>query len=289
VSNIVPINPYPGHPLRALKQFAEDADRIVERFDELKVLPGIVRTEAKALQDIKQFDELFAEAKQTATLSEHEVSELAWCETALQRFDPDSNYEDNMRETDLKRAVVADRIAVLLGAFPNANPGDPQVYVRNVIENVSSLALTLPALDAAIWEIVGTKKFVPAVSEVMEVVNSQCAKWDERFFAIWNLADKSRRTVAALDALQTEMREPIKARAAQMQLNSLTRAVEQARKALIDAQELFSEAGRDLEEKREAFGDAKLWLLECQDAVLKSERALADAIKRLDEFKGDDQ
>jgi hypothetical protein len=283
VSNIVPINPYPGHPLRALNQFAEDADRFVRRYEALDDLPRVIREQAKALHDSDQIDKLFAEAKRTATLNEDEEAKLAWCEAALQRFDPQGNYEENDREGDLKRAVIADRIAVLLGAFPNANPSDPEVYVRNLIENVSSVALTLPALDAAIWEIVGTKKFVPAVSEVMEVVNEQCAKWEARFSAIWGLADESRRIVARLDGMRIEMLEAAKAQAAKAKQAAKMRAVElarqkleQARRALIDAEDSYCEANTVLREAEDAVAEAKRRVLECENDLNTVTRMLED-------------
>jgi hypothetical protein len=271
VSNVVPINPYPRHPLRALNQFAVDADWLVRRYAALDELLGIVREKAKALHDSDQIGELFAEAKRTATLSEHEQSKLAWCEAALARFDPESNYVDNNREADLKRVVIGDRIAVMLGAFPNANPGDPEVFVRNLIENVSSVELTLPALDAAIWEIVGTMKFIPAVSEVMQVVTEQCAKWTERFYAIGSLAEQSRRIVAKLDALQIEMQEAAKTRAAQEQHAAKALAValalrklELAKNDVVDAEDRYCEASGALREAEETLAEAKARLLACE-------------------------
>ena len=50
----------------------------------------------------------------------------------------------------------------LVGAFPNGAPGDPEVYVGMLFEAVCAVeGLGLPALDAAVREIVATKKFFP--------------------------------------------------------------------------------------------------------------------------------
>jgi hypothetical protein len=193
MSNIVPMQPCPGHPLRSLKRFAADADRIVRRYNELDNLGTEVFAE--------RVDDLIT-AKAAATLNEHDEALLAQCEAARQRFEPDSNYDD---DDGLKRGVIGERIAVLVGAFPNAAPGDPAVFVRMLIENVSSVDhLTMSALDAAIWEIVGTMKFIPAISEVMQIVNKQQAVWFDRFLAIQDIAETSRWIVEQIEALQAE-------------------------------------------------------------------------------------
>jgi hypothetical protein len=203
VSEVIPLkNSKPAHPLHSLKKFADDADRIVKRYDELEKLPSIVRKKMDALKNAELIDKLFADAKKAATLNEHDEAMLAQCEAALQMFDPESSYEDNDCEGNLKRSVIGERVAQLVGGFPNGAPSDPVVYVTMLIENVRTVDdLTMPALDAAIWQIIGTMKFLPAVSEVLEIVRAQQAKWDERLGAISSIADTSRRVVARIEAL----------------------------------------------------------------------------------------
>ena len=100
MSNIVPINPYPGHPLRALKQFATDADDLVDLFNELDDLPDVVREKIKELESREQFDELFADAKRDAALGEYTTEVQARCEAALQRFDPETRTRHRRRWID---------------------------------------------------------------------------------------------------------------------------------------------------------------------------------------------
>ena len=84
--------------------------------------------------------------------------------------------------------MIGERVAQLVGAFPNGAPSDPMVYVRTLIEKVCTVGdVILPALDAAIWEIMGTKKFLPAISEVLVIVNRQTKEWNERSWAIRDL------------------------------------------------------------------------------------------------------
>ncbi|MGY3347731.1 hypothetical protein ACVW16_001046 [Bradyrhizobium sp. USDA 4474] len=279
MSNVVPINRYPGHPLRALKAFAEDADRLARRAVELDELPGTIRARAEVMQDREMIAKLFADAKRDATLNEADVTTLAQCEAALARFDPDSNYDGD----DLRLSVVGERVAVLLGAFPNAAPGDPEVYIRTVVENVRSVEMTLPALDAAIWQIVGSLKFTPAPSEVLEIVSRQQDDWDRRAHAIFTLAARSRCTIARIEALEIEAQEAARARAEKQQAAEKARAVDQARRALDGARTRLSEMNVELTERQQAFAAAMVWMRECQDDVLKCEQALAEAMKRLNE------
>ncbi|MET4016056.1 hypothetical protein [Bradyrhizobium sp. S3.2.12] len=194
-SNIVPMQPYPGHPLRSLKQLAAKADQLVRRYNEVNDLGTEAFTE--------RVNDLTA-AKAAATLNETDDALLAQCESALQRFDPASNYEDD-GQGNLKRSVIGQRVAMLVGAFPNAAPGDPAVFVRMLIEALSSVEyLSLPALDTAIWRIVETKKFIPAISEVLDIVHKQRSDWGKRFLAIREIAEASSWALTEIEALQVE-------------------------------------------------------------------------------------
>jgi hypothetical protein len=202
MSNIVPMQPYPGHPLRSLKQFAAKADSIARRYDELEGLENFRET-LKATTSRERIDKQFADAKRTAVLDEHHQTLLAWCEAAVKRFDPDDSYEtDDDKQYHLKPSVVAARIAALIGAFPGGSPSDPAVYLKVMMEHVCSVeALSLIALDAAIWEAVGTLKFIPSVSELMVSVKRQNAQWRKRLMAIHNIAEAAQWALADIEEL----------------------------------------------------------------------------------------
>jgi hypothetical protein len=194
--------PNPGYPLRALKQFATDADQIVRRYRELDDLDTKTYLKIEAATNREQIAKLIDAAKKTATLNERDQATLAQCEAALQRFDPDSNYDDDGKG-NLKRSVIGERIALLVGAFPNSAPCDPPVFVRALIEAVSSVDVSLLALDSAVWEIIETKKFIPAISEVLEIVKKQHEKWGERVCTIEELAHASSWELKHIEKLQS--------------------------------------------------------------------------------------
>jgi hypothetical protein len=200
MNNIVAMQPCPGHPLRALKQFAAKADYVALRYNQIDKLLDTLGEKIGATTNRELIDQLIADAKRTAVLDDHDKTLLAWCEAAVQRFDPDDNYEiDDDKKYVLKPSVVAARIAVLVGAFPAGAPSDPTVYLKVMMEHVRSVeALSLVALDAAIWEAVGTLKFIPSVSELMVIVKRQKEQWHKRFMAIQGIAESSHWALAEI-------------------------------------------------------------------------------------------
>jgi hypothetical protein len=276
VTKIVPMQPYPGYPLRSLKQFAADADRMVRRYNQLSNLPDVACQKIEAMKNDERIDdlnELIATAKKAATLSKHDEATLAQCEAALERLDPASNYEDN-GQGSLKRGVIGERIAVLVGAFPNAAPSDPAVFVRMLIESICSVDLSLPALDAAIWQIVGTKKFIPAVSEVLEVVTKQQGDWSTRVCAIQCIAETSSWALAEIEELQVEAEKAAKARAVQEAQRDLNWALHQRSKAIAEAVKAQHQAAA----AAQAVAEAMEKLAQCDAEVLEKEKALAEAV-----------
>jgi hypothetical protein len=206
MSNIVAIQLYSGHPLRSLKQFAAKADQIVWRYKQLDNLLDTLGEKIAATKDREQIDQMIADAKRIVVLDNHDKTLLAWCDAAVDRFDPDDSYEiDDDKQYHLKPSVIAARIAVLVGAFPAGAPADPAVFLKVMIEHVcSDERLTLVSLDAAIWEAVGTLKFMPAVSEFMVILKRQDGQWNRRFVAINGIAEASCWTLAEIEALQAQ-------------------------------------------------------------------------------------
>ena len=208
MNKIVPLkkNANPARPLHSLKQISADADVLVSRYTEICDLYDRVRKKIEAMPHTSaQLDQLFARAKITATLSERDEILLRRCTPALRVFDAAEYYEDDNLEGRLRRSVIGERVAMLVGAFPNGATSDPSVYVRMMIEGVSAIdELILPALDAAVFEIVATQKFLPTISEVLQVVNAQRLPWNEKSWAIRALADESIRVLGWLEELRLE-------------------------------------------------------------------------------------
>ncbi|MCA1390769.1 hypothetical protein I6F20_17015 [Bradyrhizobium sp. IC3123] len=234
MNNIVPIRS--NGVYRQLRGLADDADVVLRRYDELET----------------------ASDKAQAELSEYDKQLLASCKEALELLDAESNYEDDDRDySELRRNVIKARLAMLIGAFPNGAPSDPDVYVRVMLEHVCSMdSFCLPALDAACYDIVATQRFLPTVSEVVAAITQHQERWSRRFWAISQLAERSRRAIARIERLE----EAAQLQAAQQRAAAKTRDVEQARLKL-------EQARRDLADENDAYCDACSTLRECEERI----------------------
>jgi hypothetical protein len=276
MSNIVPLQPYPGHPLRALKKFAAKADGIVRHYDELDKPADDIRQKMEATTDREQIDRLFADANRAAVLDKHEQATLEWCVAAVPRFDPDENYEiDDDGQYYLKPNVVGARVAVLVGSFPSTPSVDPSVFLKALIESVCSFHVSLVAVDNAIWEAVGTLKFIPATSEFLPIVKRQQAKWSKRFEAITELAESSRCVVAELEELQDEAEKAAKTRAVEQAQRDLNYAHVRRDQAIVEARDAQTWAAIAAEEVASKLAS----VAQCEARVSVAEQALAEAVK----------
>jgi hypothetical protein len=245
MSKIVPIKQ--NNLFRSLDQLAKDADHIVARHADLQNLRRAVRQQKAALANGEVVGEIIDGKR--AKLSKYDETVLARCDELSELLDPPENYEDGDREGELRRNVVIVRLASMIGAFPNAKPSDPDVYVGLLLEHVcAEEGINLLALDTACRKIVATQKFVPTVSEMIAVLGEQQEQWNDRLWSIAAIAESSR-------IAMTEI--------AELQVAANARAVQQARSALDRAQHQRSKAIAEL--------------AQCEARVLDAEQALAEA------------
>ena len=171
------------HPVRALKDFAADADELARHYGELKTARQNVRS-VRQTPTIANAQKYLDEAG--ALLSRHDKNfrELAKeLELALnERFSPDDAYDDDYR---LLEARVRAAIALLLASFPNANPGNSEAYVGMMVEEVMAEDdVSLVVLESACSQIRRTSKFPPTTAEVIEAIREQVELWEPRLNAI---------------------------------------------------------------------------------------------------------
>jgi len=92
------------------------------------------------------------------------------------KFDPEDAYEDDSYQ--IRKAQVAKHVSLLVGSFPNAAPGNPEVYVMMLVEEIIADAPSVPVLESTRRIIRRTQKFLPAISEVLEILKEE-KKWDK--------------------------------------------------------------------------------------------------------------
>jgi hypothetical protein len=111
-------------------------------------------------------------------------------DAAREFFERDELYEEtkeakpnllNCHTTrQLSRRVVSEQVGLLIGSFPNAAPHSPEVYTRMLIEEIYAANPCASVLEATCREIRRTKTFVPAIAEVMQVLQKNAEEWRER-------------------------------------------------------------------------------------------------------------
>ena len=91
-----------------------------------------------------------------AKLTEYETKTLADCRKALTVLDTAENYDES---GDLRRDIIAGRLASVVGSFPTGAPGNPQAFVFMMLEHVVAIeGLNLLTLDSACRHITATKE-----------------------------------------------------------------------------------------------------------------------------------
>jgi hypothetical protein len=274
MSKIVPVKQI--NLFRSIDQLAKDGDHISERHHELTNLRRIVRQQRAALENGEPMTEII-DGKQAA-LSKYDETVLARFDELSELLDPPENYEDNDRdEGDLRRSVVSVRLASMIGAFPNANPTDPEVYVGLLLEHVcAEKGINLLTLDTACRKIVATQKFVPTVSEIIAVLGEQQQKWNDRLWSFSSMAETSRWAVTEIAELRVEAEEAAKKRAVETAQRDLKWVLHQRGKAIADACAAQTQAAI----AAQAVASKLASLAQCSAEVLEKEKALAEAVKR---------
>ena len=74
-------------------------------------------------------------------------------------------------------SVVKKQIGQLIGSFPNANPTSPEIYIAAILFDVLDTGIPDSVVHTTCREIRRTMKFLPTISEFLDVANKQRANW----------------------------------------------------------------------------------------------------------------
>lgn len=105
------------------------------------------------------------------------ITECEECGMELERF----GYCD---EDGKEHKRLAKRISMMVGAFPNAAPPAPEVYLKMLTEHVAATHPDALVLESTCREIERTLKFVPSIAEVLAVLEKQRKLWGRRLDVI---------------------------------------------------------------------------------------------------------
>jgi hypothetical protein len=196
------------HPVRALKEFAGQAETLNRHHDRMqRAIENVTSVRRNPHLNLVGAQAWLDDAR--AELKGHEThyGQLA---KDLQRdldekFNPDDAFDEDYRLTE---ESVRMHIAMLVGSFANANPGNPEAYIGMMVEEVMAESPSLVVLASACSRIRRTVKFPPTTAEVIEAIKEETELWDPRLSAI----DDCDRTAAWL---REELKEATEIVAAQ--------------------------------------------------------------------------
>ncbi len=97
------------------------------------------------------------------------------------------------------------QVGLMLGAFPNARPHDPEIYVTSLIYDALDLRLPDAVVAQTCQLIRRTQKFVPAVSEFLETANGVWARWRHALRILEHIEARRRERVKAIETIRNVM------------------------------------------------------------------------------------
>jgi hypothetical protein len=213
---------------KAIEQLISAADELIGRMDELRDCQQRmwVYVYPDGAEKLPTDEEL--------ELSDYDMERLTECHELLAMLDPEKDYDD---DGSLKKTIIRNRLAALVGAFPAGAPATPQVYTRMLLERVAAEDITALALETACREIESTKKFLPAISEVLPVIREHITAWSKRLDAIKGIKGYSARLIIELERPKKEAMK-----AALKEIDEARQKWRQAKQKIIEQQELAAKA-----------------------------------------------
>jgi hypothetical protein len=95
---------------------------------------------------------------------------LRWEAERRSVFDPDALYDRTENHWCIKRRVVVEKLALLIGSFPNAGPHNPETYCAMLTNEILVANPTVIQLEHACRVIRRAKNFPPTIKEMLETL-----------------------------------------------------------------------------------------------------------------------
>ena len=260
------VNPPTKNVLRRFKMLADLADEVVERHDEInrasRNLFTLRLAQAYVLQDV----ELPTEAQ--LTLTEYDRDAIQRAQALFKVLDPEHAYnEDNGDEDEdsftLKREVIGDRLALLIGSFPRDPVAAPENFARMLIEHVAAENVSCVALHTACFELVATRKAMPSIAAVMDALAEHQTRWARRRDAVFGLAEVTTLRLADLRTVRGKVEAAKRAG-----------ALRSAEHAVAFARHDFEKARKEFEKKQTEAGIAEAEVFEAVQRLKDAEEKL---------------
>jgi hypothetical protein len=174
----VPATRKPPNGWKRFRTLCTLADEIVEEYAKLCDLRmRFYREPSAALPDIDD-----------VALWDSTKSDIARCRELLAEIDRDDYYEeDEDGDEVLKRKVISERLALMIGAVHIAGPKMPEAFVKVLLAHVFDAEISYPALESACRAIEAREKFAPVTAQILEEIKTHEDQWCQRGKAIRNI------------------------------------------------------------------------------------------------------
>jgi hypothetical protein len=205
-------------------------------------------------------------------LSDHIKAILPRARAALQQIDADDHYDtDGERGRLLKKRIIAERLALMLGALPLGGPKvDADVFAKMLLEHVHVAEPSYLALESACRQIEAKQKFCATISEVLERISECGTKWLKRRFAIDNIEN-----------LSAQLRAEFAAARPKFELECATANVQQAEREYNQTRFYVVKNQNAAREAYQAVEVTMRELVECQQRLSAARAGLAAAVDAL--------
>ncbi len=116
---------------------------------------------------------LYAQQKAVAQLNVGILQEIAWVAAEREFYNAEGLFDSVDGVWRLKRRVISEQVAALIGSFPNCGPHNPQTYAGMLTNEIAAADPDAITLEATCRIVRRTKNFAPTIAEVLEILKEQ--------------------------------------------------------------------------------------------------------------------
>lgn len=186
--------------LKEFDRLCDDAQWVTDKYRQIQKIRERLKVYLPAAEIENARDLLNQHSSEDSSVKRY----IKRCRARLDVIEADEFYDD--RE-ELTLATVSAHIAALLGSFPNANPHDPGVYTKLLIEEVAAAQATVSELQSACSKLRRTSTFLPTIAEVLKELKEQSNIWGDRYEAIYHFNDVLDMLRDRLDEIEDEKKK----------------------------------------------------------------------------------
>ena len=159
---------------RQIRELAEELDDLSEYSDALCRAAAFLRKMDAAHIPEEDFGNIKRTIERYAKLGyKKRIKEL---NDKWHKVNPRHWYAEDDDE-QLNVAAVSSLLANLMGSFPTSNIPNPNVFTRQLLEDVIDLDPCFPEVESACRKLRKSQKFMPSIAEVVEAIEVEQGEW----------------------------------------------------------------------------------------------------------------